>query len=127
MRCWSRALIRRRSVCEILLLVAMRRPVPPGKSSLATFTPDGPGRVPVNAKKLTMGNTYSSPPLFYEDRRFGCVDCGIEQVWTATQQKWWYEVASGYFFATAIRCRACRKQERARIKAARRAAGHADN
>ena len=83
------------------------------------------GRIPVDASKLTMGNTYSSAPDFYEDRAFVCKDCGIAQTWTATQQKWWYEEAGGYFFATAVRCRDCRKQERARIGDARVRAGHA--
>jgi len=30
-------------------------------------------------------------------------------VWTAEQQKWWYEVAKGPIFSVAVRCRECRK------------------
>jgi len=82
-------------------------------------------RLPVDVSKLDMGNTYSSPPEFYEDRAFVCRDCGVSQTWTAAQQKWWYEDAGGYFFATAIRCRACRVKERERIAVARERAGHA--
>jgi hypothetical protein len=73
-----------------------------------------------------MGNTYSQPPAFYEDKPFVCRDCGAPQVWTAAQQKWWYEEAQGYFFAVATRCRPCREAERARKAEARRRAGHVD-
>ena len=75
-------------------------------------TPKSENRLPVDESKLNMGNTYSSPPDFYYDVEFTCVDCGIEQTWTAAQQKWWYEDAGGYFFATAIRCRPCRHKIR---------------
>jgi hypothetical protein len=75
-------------------------------------------------------NNSWSPPLFYEDREFTCVECGREEVWTAGQQKWWYEVAKGPIFSTAIRCRACRKLLREKHRgsprrdhAARRRAG----
>jgi hypothetical protein len=81
-------------------------------------------RLPVDATKLNMGNTYSSPPDYYYDMEFKCMDCGKEGIWTAEQQKWWYEEAGGYFFATAVRCRSCRAQERKRKKEARIRAGH---
>lgn len=51
-------------------------------------------RLPVDAARLRMGNTYSSAPAFYEDRDFVCRDCGVAQTWTAAQQKWWYEDAA---------------------------------
>src|SRR4051812_7048116 len=41
-------------------------------------------------------------------------------VWTATQPKWWYEVAKGGVWMTAQRCRACRRRERERKAEARR-------
>ena len=53
-------------------------------------------------------NSYSGPRLFYRDMEFDCADCGRHEVWTATQQKWWYEVAKGSLYTTAKRCRACR-------------------
>jgi len=64
----------------------------------------------VDESKLNMGNMYSSPPDYYYD---------VEQTWTAEQQKWWYEDAGGYFFATAIRCRPCRQKEKDRKDKAR--------
>lgn len=32
---------------------------------------------------------------YYEDKEFECTDCGKTALWTAQQQKWWYEVAKG--------------------------------
>ncbi len=81
-------------------------------------------RLPVDASKLNMGNTYSSAPDFYYDIEFDCQDCGKQETWSARQQKWWYEDAGGYFFATAVRCRACREKERQRKQQARVNAGH---
>lgn len=50
----------------------------------------------------------------YVDVPFTCRECGVEQVWTAERQKWWYEVAKGDVFSTAILCRPCRQHARAR-------------
>ncbi len=59
-------------------------------------------------------------PNFYMDRPFRCKDCGVDEVWTAKQQKWWYEIAKGHIDSIAVRCRPCRKKERARKAEARR-------
>ena len=77
-------------------------------------------RLPVDASKLNMGNTYDSPPEYYYDLEFNCRDCGSKELWKAAQQKWWYEEAGGYFFATAVRCRKCRAKERDRKRLARK-------
>ena len=82
--------------------------------------PKSHSRLPVDPSKLNMGNTYSLPPLYYYDQVFTCKDCGSEEKWTAAQQKWWYEQVGGYFFSRAVRCRPCRKQEKARQAAARK-------
>lgn len=80
--------------------------------------------VPVNRDFLAPHNSYSEPEFvargFYADQPFDCVDCGKAEVWTAAQQKWWYEVAKGNVFTTARRCRACRRRERQRREDARR-------
>ena len=55
----------------------------------------------------------SFPPLFYRDISFHCKDCGKPEVWSATQQRWYYEIAKGPVQAHATRCRACRKKHRA--------------
>ena len=62
----------------------------------------------------------STYPLFYADRHFKCRDCGSDEIWRATQQKWWYETAKGPIDSIAIRCRSCRRKERERIAAARK-------
>ena len=78
---------------------------------------------PVNEALLAPYNSYGAPEFvyrgFYRDLPFTCKDCGAEEVWRATQQKWWYEVAKGYVDSTATRCRACRRKERERKNAAR--------
>ena len=65
-------------------------------------------RLSADRSQQAANNSYS-PLLFYEDKLFTCVDCGKEEVWTATQQKWWYEVAKGTIYSRAVRCRSCRK------------------
>lgn len=80
--------------------------------------------IPVNEQLLAPNNSYGVPDFvrrgYYIDRPFRCVDCGTEEVWTGTQQKWWYEVAKGFVYSSAVRCRACRRRERARRDEARR-------
>lgn len=58
-------------------------------------------------------NTHGPLPEFYADTVFVCRDCGEEQVWTAKQQKWWYETALGPIGSTAVRCLPCRRARRA--------------
>lgn len=80
--------------------------------------------VPVNREALAPNNSYGNPEFvirgFYSDQPFACVDCGKAEIWTAHQQKWWYEVAKGYAFTSARRCRNCRRRERERRTEARR-------
>ncbi|MFK7889050.1 MAG: zinc-ribbon domain containing protein [Gammaproteobacteria bacterium] len=52
---------------------------------------------------------------------FDCKDCGCAQIWRDTQQKWWYEVMKGDVWTVAVRCRNCRRKERARRTSARAA------
>lgn len=70
-------------------------------------------------------NSYGPPDFvqrgYYLDKPFTCETCGKRELWTAAQQKWWYEVAKGQIFSVAKHCRACRKSEQARRAAARRA------
>jgi hypothetical protein len=71
------------------------------------------GRIEADPSKQAPNNSYD-PPRFYEDRPFTCIDCGKEEVWTAEQQKWWYEVAKGPIYSRANRCRDCRRARRAK-------------
>ncbi|WP_315836916.1 zinc-ribbon domain containing protein [Bradyrhizobium prioriisuperbiae] len=83
------------------------------------------GEVSVDTTRLAPSGSYSIPDFIergtYRPESFVCKDCGIAEVWTPLQQKWWYETARGDVFTKAVRCRACRGKERARKTAARRA------
>jgi Probable zinc-ribbon domain len=83
------------------------------------------GTVPVNIDLLVPYNSYGSPPFvargYYADISFRCKGCGKEEISTATQQKWWYEVAKGYVYSTAKLCRPCRRRVQGRRAEARRA------
>ena len=68
--------------------------------------------IPADLSQQAPNGSYS-PPFYYRDYEFACVDCGIPQVWTAEQQKWWYEVAKGSIYSGASRCRDCRAALRA--------------
>lgn len=80
-------------------------------------------RLPVNEALLAPNNSYGVPDFvsrgYYTDLPFRCVDCGKEEIWTGSQQKWWYEVAKGFVYSTAVRCRSCRRRERERQAEAR--------
>ncbi|QDU79409.1 hypothetical protein Pla110_11190 [Polystyrenella longa] len=71
------------------------------------------GSIPADLKEQAPNNSYGAP-LYYEDIEFTCQDCGSEEIWTAEQQKWYYEIAKGPIQATAIRCRDCRRKEQER-------------
>src|SRR5689334_16665350 len=79
---------------------------------------------PCNPELLAPSNSYGVPEFvargYYLDTRFVCAGCQSPQVWTATQQKWWYEVAKGNVESRAKYCRACRRKERERSADARR-------
>jgi hypothetical protein len=64
--------------------------------------------IPADLREQVPANT-CVPPRFYRDYEFTCADCGSPEIWTAAQQKWWYEVAKGPIYSRAIRCRACRE------------------
>lgn len=76
--------------------------------------------VPVNPQKLDMGNSWACPPSFYKDEPFDCIDCGAQELWTAKQQKWWFEEIGALYHRKAVRCRPCRIKERIRKTEARR-------
>ncbi len=69
------------------------------------------GALAADQQKLLHDNTYGPRPKFYLGIPFTCIDCGSEEIWTAKQQKWWYEIAEGKIASTAVRCRPCRKNK----------------
>jgi hypothetical protein len=82
------------------------------------------GTAPCNPELLAAYNSYGVPPFvergYYLDTAFECAACGKQEVWRATQQKWWYEVAKGNVESRAKLCRSCRRAERERRAQARR-------
>ncbi len=72
-----------------------------------------PGAVAADTSQQVPISSYGSPKKFYFDIPFECKDCGRKEVWTAAQQKWFYEVAKGSLYATAVRCRDCRTRLKA--------------
>jgi hypothetical protein len=77
----------------------------------------------VNPENLRPTNSYGTPDFvkrgYYVDMPFNCKACGVTQVWTENQQKWWYESAKGDVWTVAVLCRPCRKREQGRRAAAR--------
>ena len=78
------------------------------------------GAIAADPALLLHDNTYGPRPVFYVDLSFTCVDCGKSEIWTAAQQKWWYEGAKGKIDSTATRCRPCRRARRLRRSQDRR-------
>jgi hypothetical protein len=99
-------------------LVRLARYVEVGKNSPLTAIRFG--AVAADHTRLGPHNSYDALPEFYMDCAFVCKDCGSHELWTAKQQKWWYEIAKGPFGSRAVRCKPCRAIERARADEARR-------
>jgi hypothetical protein len=82
------------------------------------------GTAPCNPLLLAPSNSYGVPAFVarghYADVIFRCTACQKEEVWRATQQKWWYEVAKGHVESHAKLCNPCRRAERERRAEARR-------
>jgi predicted RNA-binding Zn-ribbon protein involved in translation (DUF1610 family) len=76
--------------------------------------------VAVDRTKVISRSALPQIPDYYRDTPFTCQDCGTQEVWTAKQQQWWYEVQGGEIESKAVRCRACRQQEKQRRNEARR-------
>jgi len=72
--------------------------------------------VQVDPKALAPCNSYGWPEFigrgYYLDVSFTCASCGTEEVWPASQQKWWYEVAKGSVYSRAKLCQICREEAR---------------
>lgn len=70
------------------------------------------GTVAANWDELAHNNTYGPLPRYYRDLAFRCAQCGSNELWTAKQQRWWYEIAKGDINSTAKYCRSCRNLHR---------------
>ena len=76
--------------------------------------------VHVDRSKIVSRSAVPKIPDYYRDKEFTCRDCGAREVWTAKLQQLWYEECGGEIESTAVRCRACRRKEKARREAARK-------
>jgi len=65
-------------------------------------------RIPVNKAKWTGYGSYDVAPEYYSDQEFRCCDCDSNEIWTAQQQKYYYEGVRENIYATTMRCRKCR-------------------
>ena len=52
------------------------------------------------------------PYYYYVDKERMCVQCGKSFIFSAKEQKYWYESLKFYLDSVAIRCLSCRKQRR---------------
>ncbi|MEX0344276.1 MAG: zinc-ribbon domain containing protein [Rhizobiaceae bacterium] len=77
------------------------------------------GAIAADHQQLDHNNTYGPLPAFYVDLAFVCAGCGSDELWTAKQQKWWYEIAKGDINSTAKYCRQCRNLRRQQRNSAR--------
>jgi len=71
------------------------------------------GAIWADPSRMVSVSAYPVLPLYYVDNAFTCARCGEKQLWTAKQQKWWYEIAQGELQSTAKHCRPCRQALRA--------------
>jgi Probable zinc-ribbon domain len=82
------------------------------------------GWIPIDRTAFAPHNSHDVPDFvqlgYYFDRPFDCVGCNSPEIWTAAQQKWWYEEAKGNLFSIAKLCRSCRQKEQDRRAEARR-------
>ncbi len=116
---------RRAEIKEKRLMRAQRKIYVPRFRNLIVSAGD---RESVDVAALRPNNSYGEPDFvrrgFYLPSSFSCSDCGAREIWTAKQQKLWYENWQGTLFSSAVRCRVCRARARA-TKAEARAASFA--
>jgi hypothetical protein len=79
---------------------------------IAALDPDAqkahPRAIKTDHSLLEHVNTYGPLPDYYIDQLFVCCDCGTEEIWRASDQKWYFEEAKGHIDARAVRCHVCR-------------------
>ena len=53
-------------------------------------------------------NTYGIEPKYYYDVVYTCLDCRQKVIWSAEEQKYWYEELGKNTNSKAVRCQICR-------------------
>ena len=66
--------------------------------------------IPADRSAQKPNNSFG-PVMEYETKRVPCSGCGKPVVWTAEQQRTWYEEMKASIYATVnLRCDSCRKR-----------------
>jgi hypothetical protein len=68
--------------------------------------------IPGETVKQVFCALHHVPKYYYVDEQRRCVECGTTFVFSAAEQKYWYETLKFNFHSTAIRCPKCRKRRR---------------
>ena len=68
------------------------------------------GAIPADISKQTPA--YFSVRYYYRDHEFTCTKCGTTEIWTAQEQKWYFEEIKAHPRSVAKYCRKCRKQRK---------------
>lgn len=71
-----------------------------------------PGAVRGNVLAQEFCEMCHVPRYFYIDQEKTCQQCGKAFVFSAAEQKYWYETLKFHFSSVAIRCLACRRRRR---------------
>lgn len=71
--------------------------------------PDGAVRGDIRRQN---NGAFGEPRYWYVDRPRRCVQCSVDFVFAAAEQKHWYETLGFYADSVAVRCPPCRKKRR---------------
>lgn len=93
------------------------------KAARAAREAERNARLPVDVAALGPGLGWGGRDFvergYYLDYDYTCRTCGAPATWTATRQKWWYEVAKGAVHAQPRECEPCHVRKRlAKVSAA---------
>lgn len=70
------------------------------------------GAVRGNVRNQSYCAGHHVPKYFYVDEEHSCIQCGKDFVFTATEQRYWYETLRFNFSSIPVRCLACRRARR---------------
>jgi len=77
------------------------------------YAPDMPrGAVRGNIRQQNLCFHCNVPKYFYVDEQKTCIQCGQAFIFSAREQKFWYETLKFYGTSQAIRCPQCRRKKR---------------
>jgi hypothetical protein len=71
-----------------------------------------PGAIRGDVSKQIFCSACHTPKYFYMDEKKSCFQCGRPFVFSAVEQKYWYETLRFNFHSSAIRCKDCRRTKR---------------